>query len=206
MIWNVALKTFKGIWPMLTIFLVVLITVRVAYILNHREKFCFYKEFLTLIFLIYILLLFQLLTSTELGHSSGINYIPFTEIMRYEFGSKLFLYNVLGNILIFIPFGFFISYYIKAKKITSLFLVTLLVSACVEFVQVNIGRSFDVDDIILNVLGGLCGYLLYIGFTAINNHLPKILRRDLFYNILCLVFVGLVVMYYCKYIGVGFLK
>lgn len=204
MIWQVALKTFNGIWPMLTIFLVVLVTVRVAYIVNHREKFCFYKEFLSLVFLIYILLLFQLLTSTEINQNSGINYIPFTEILRYKIGSNLFVYNVLGNILVFVPFGYFISYYIKAKKVTPLFLVTLLVSASVELVQLKIGRSFDVDDIILNVIGGLLGYLLYVGLTAIKNHLPKFLRRDFFYNILCILFILLFVLYYYKYIGWGF--
>ena len=203
MVWKVALKTFNGIWPMLTIFLVVLVTVRIAYILNHREKFCFYKEFLSLVFLIYILLLFQLLTSTEINQSSGINYVPFTEILRYEFGSKLFIYNVVGNILAFIPFGYFISYYIKAKKLTPLFLVTLIVSASVELVQLKIGRSFDVDDIILNVLGGMCGYLLYVGLTAIKNHLPKFLQRDFFYNLLCILFICLFAFYYLKYIGLG---
>lgn len=204
MVWQVALKTFNGIWPMLTIFLVVLVTVRIAYIVNHREKFCFYKEFLCLVFLIYILLLFQLLTSTEINQSSGINYVPFTEILRYEFGSKLFIYNVVGNVLAFIPFGYFISYYIKAKKLTPLFLVTLIVSASVELVQLKIGRSFDVDDIILNVLGGMCGYLLYVGLTAIKNHLPKFLQRDFFYNLLCILFIFLFVFYYLKYIGLGF--
>lgn len=204
MIWKVALKTLSGIWPMLAIFLVGLISVRVAYIINHREKFCFYKEFLTLVFLIYILLLFQLLTSAEINHNSGINYVPFTEILRYDFGSKLFIYNVVGNILAFIPFGYFISYYINAKKINSLFLVTLIVSASVELVQLKIGRSFDVDDIILNVLGGMLGYLLYIGLTAIKNHLPKFLQRDFFYNLICILFILLFCFYYYKYIGVGF--
>lgn len=204
MIWQVALKTFNGIWPMLTIFLVVLVTVRVAYILNHREKFCFYKEFLSLVFLIYILLLFQLLTSTEINQSSGINYIPFAEILRYEFGSKLFIYNVIGNVLAFIPFGYFISYYIKAKKLTPLFLVTLIVSSSVELVQLKIGRSFDIDDVLLNVLGGMLGYLLYIGLTAIKNHLPKFLQRDFFYNLLCIIFIFLFAFYYLKYIGLVF--
>ena len=205
MLWDIALKTFNGIWPMLTIFLVVLISVRIAHILSHRERFCFYKEFLTLVFLIYILLLFQLLTSTEINQSSGINYVPFTEILRYEFGSQLFLYNVLGNILVFVPFGYFISYYIKAKKITPIFVVTLIASTCVELVQLKIGRSFDVDDILLNVLGGLFGYLLYVGLTAIKNHLPKFLQRDSFYNVLCIIFVGVIVLYYLGYIKLGFL-
>lgn len=204
MIWEVALKTFSGIWPMLAIFLVGLISVRIAYIINHREKFCFYKEFLTLVFLVYILLLFQLLTSAEINQNSGINYIPFTEILRYDFGSKLFIYNVVGNVLAFVPFGYFISYYIKAKKINSLFLVTLIVSASVELVQLKIGRSFDVDDIILNVLGGMTGYLLYIGLTAIKNHLPKFFQRDFFYNLICILFIILFGFYYYKYIGLGF--
>lgn len=195
MLWNIAVKTFNGIWPMLTIFLVVLTSVRIAYIFSHKERVCFYKEFLTLAFLIYILLLFQLLTSTEINQTSGINYVPFTEILRYEIGSPLFIYNVLGNILVFIPFGYFISYYIKAKKITPLFVVTLVTSACIELVQLKIGRSLDVDDIILNVLGGLIGYLLYVGLTAIKNHLPKFLQRDSFYNILCILFVGAIMLY-----------
>ena len=205
MIWDIALKTFHGIWPILTIVIIVLITARIAYVVSHKEKFCFYKEFWTLFFLIYILLLFQLLTTTEINHSGGINYVPFTEIMRYKVGSKLFIYNVLGNIIIFIPFGYFISSYIKAKKISLPFLVTLIVSASIEFVQLKIGRSFDVDDIILNVLGGVIGYLIYIGLTAIKNHLPKFFQRDLFYNLICLVVVVLLVLYYFGYIKLGVL-
>lgn len=206
MVLNVATKTIEGIWPMLIIFLVAVISVRIAYLFNHKEKFCFYKEFGTLVFLVYILLLFQLLTSTEINSGSGVNYIPFTEIFRYKIGSSMFLYNVLGNIIAFIPFGFFISYYLKAKKITPLFLVTLVTSSCVEFVQLNIGRSFDVDDVILNVIGGMLGYLLYIILTTIKNRLPKFLQKDFIYNVLCFAIVVLLVLYFLGYIKVGFLK
>ena len=36
---------------------------------------------------------------TELNGSSGMNLVPFSEILRYEFGTKMFNYNVLGNII-----------------------------------------------------------------------------------------------------------
>lgn len=201
--WNLIVSSLKSFWPMLLIFVIVLITVRIAYLLNHHEKFCFYKELMSLVFLIYILLLFQLLTTTEINKNGGMNLIPFTEITRYEFGSKMFLYNVFGNILIFIPFGYFISNYVKAKKIFPMFVVSTIVSASVEFIQHEIGRSFDIDDIILNVLGGILGYLLYVGLCAIKRHLPKFLQRDAFYNFLCILAITLLVLYYFGIIKLG---
>lgn len=43
-------------WPMLIIFVVIISTIRVTYLSIHKEKFIFYKEFLNLIFIIYVLL------------------------------------------------------------------------------------------------------------------------------------------------------
>ena len=114
---NEALRNIvNGAIPMLIIFIVVITTVRISYIRTTNEKVVIHNEILNLLFIIYVLLLFELLTGTENSLGSGINYIPFKEIMRYKFGSKMFIYNVFGNILIFIPFGYFISRYIKPKK------------------------------------------------------------------------------------------
>ena len=78
----------------------------------------------------------------------------------------------------------------------------MVVSTTVEFVQLNIGRSFDVDDIILNVLGGIIGYLLYIGLTAIHNHLPKVLQKEGIINIFCFIILIIMVLYVLKVMGV----
>lgn len=200
------LKIIKAIlndnWPILIIFTVTLICLRFFYLRTHREKVVFYKEFLTLGAIIYIFLLFQLLTKVELNTGSGYNLVPFAEIFRYEFGSKLFIFNVCGNIGAFILFGLIVSAYIKPKTIVQPLLISAIVSATVEFVQLNIGRSFDVDDIILNVLGGIIGYLLYIGFTAIKNHLPTFFRRDGFWNIVCIILFAVIVLYFLKVMGV----
>lgn len=200
------LNTLKSVlndnWPIIVIFTITLVSLRFFYLRTHREKVVFYKEFFSILAIIYIFLLFQLLTKVELNQGSGYNLVPFTEIFRYEVGSDLFIYNVLGNIGAFVIFGLIVSSYIKPKNIISPFLISLLVSTTVEFVQLNIGRSFDVDDIILNVLGCIIGYLLYIGFTAIKNHLPKALRKEGLLNVICLIIICLIIIYCLNVMGV----
>ena len=137
-------------------------------------------------FIIYALLLFELLTTRETANY-GINIVPFTEILRYKIGSSMFYYNVIGNILIFVPFGYFVSRYIKAKNVWQIILLSIITSATVETVQLRIGRSFDIDDIFLNLIGGILGYFLYISLDAIINHLPKFLQKDFFYSLICLI-------------------
>lgn len=199
--------TFKdalvSVWPMLVIFLVVIIAIRISYLRINHERMVFYKEFLNLLFVIYALLLFQLLTSTELNRLSGLNIVPFAEIFRYPIGSTNFMINVIGNIAIFIPFGYFISGYVKANKVSHILFISILTSLTVELVQLQIGRSFDIDDIFLNVCGSIIGFLLFIGLTAIKKHLPRFFQSDVFYNILCIVLFVICFIYFTRLIGLG---
>ncbi len=181
--------------PMLIIFIVVICTVRISYIRSTNQKIILHNEIFNLLFIIYVLLLFELLTGTENSYGSGINNIPFKEIMRYEFGSKMFIYNVLGNILIFVPFGYFISRYVKPKKILPIIVDALITSVTVETVQLKIGRSFDIDDIILNIVGAIIGYFVYIAFDAIYKHLPKILQKDFIYDVISLIILTMFILY-----------
>ncbi len=189
-------------WPILVIFVITLVLVRFFYLRTHREKISFYREFLMIISICYIFLLFQLLTKVEINSNSGFNIIPFQEIFRYEVGSDRFIFNVFGNIMAFVLFGLIVSCYIKPKTVVPPLIISLLVSATVEFVQLNIGRSFDVDDIILNVTGGLIGFLLYIGLSAIKDHLPKIFRSDTIYNIICFIIIVVIIFYILNVTGV----
>ena len=138
---NTALKAMNDTWPMLVIFVVIISTIRITYLNIHREKFVFYKEFLNLLFIIYVLMLYELLTNVETNVNSGYNLVPFTEITRYKFGSNAFMYNVIGNILLFVPFGYFVSGYIKASKVSHILAVSIISSLTVEVVQLQIGRS-----------------------------------------------------------------
>lgn len=202
MIENTVMKMLQSVWPMLTIFLTILIAVRIAYILINKEKFVFYKEFLSLIFIIYILILFELVTNRDLG-GRGVNLIPFKEILRYNFNSELFKYNVIGNLVMFLPFGYFVSDYVKAKKVFPIFLLSAIASFTIEFVQLQIGRAFDIDDVILNIIGGICGFLLYIGLNAIKKHLPSIFQKDIIYNIICIVLIILFAYFMINNNGFG---
>ena len=64
-----------------------------------------------------------------------------------------FLINFLGNIIMFMPFGLFIPYLwgISGKKTI---LIGFSSSLFIEFCQLFLSRGTDVDDLILNTLGG----------------------------------------------------
>ena len=198
-------KTILNIWPQLTIFIVVLVVVRLAAIKNGGKKTTFHFEFLNLLFVIYILLLFELLTGTENATGSGFNLVPFSEILRYKIGSNLFIYNVIGNILLFVPFGYFVSRYCESKKISQIFLLSLITSITIEAMQLKIGRTFDIDDIILNVIGGIGGYYLYVALNAIRTHLPAFFQKDFIYNTICIIILAVIIFYVGHLMGVWWL-
>ena len=157
-------NTIQGVmqstWPMLFISVVIMVSLRVTYLIKNNEPIVFYKEILMLFFMVYILCLFQVVTFQDVSDFSHNNFIPFKEITRYAFGSHLFFKNVCGNILLFIPFGLLISIYLKPRNMTIPFALTFLSSLAIEFTQMIIGRSFDVDDILLNCIGGMIGYFI----------------------------------------------
>lgn len=104
------------IWPMIIITVVILTSLRIMDIIINKKKIVLYKDLLILLFAIYILCLFHIVTFQDVNFASS-NFIPFKEMFRYELFSRLFIKNVMGNVLLFIPFGFFTSYLIKTKKI-----------------------------------------------------------------------------------------
>ena len=189
-------------WPTLVIFLIVIILLRIMYLKQNKKKFLFNEELILLLFVTYILLLFELVTIRDVEFG-GVNWMPFREILRYDFGTDLFYKQVIGNIILFIPFGYFATYYSKLTKIRHIFFITFITSTTIEIVQRFIGRSFDVDDIILNVVGGIIGFLLFIGLDAIRKKLPKIFQNDLFYNILAIILLILIVLYLFGTVRIG---
>ena len=184
-------NTIQGVvnltWPMLLISIVILVSFRITYIIKKQDKFVLYKELLMLSFVIYILCLFQVVTFTDDVNWSTNNFIPFKEILRYNITSRLFIKNVLGNMLMFLPFGFFISYYLENKKPILTIVLTLIASLSIELVQMAIGRVFDVDDILLNLCGGLLGYGIYYCLMRIGEKLPSIFKTDWLLNIVSII-------------------
>lgn len=143
--------------------------------MNKRERI--ETVFLYGVFTCYILLLIKILflsrvSLLELFHSQrtigrSINLIPFHSIMEYISGGsenlKRFAFgNVVGNVVIFIPFGIYFPLFKNDKRVMNNLLFIFLVSLLVEIIQglFGIGAS-DIDDVILNCLGGWIGILGY---------------------------------------------
>ncbi len=193
MIPKVAIDVIFEILPMLTLFCIVLFLLRYFYIKIHNQEFILYKELLNISFIIYILLLFELVTSTDF-HSYDHNFIPFKEILRYSFSSALFYRNVIGNVILFIPFGYFASYFTKINKVYYSFIITFITSFSIETIQSAIGRSFDIDDVILNITGGLIGYFLYaLTSKLLKKHSIKI-KNSILINVISII-VMLILIY-----------
>ena len=188
-------NVFKFSLPMIIISVVVAITLRVADIVKNKKEFCFYKELIALSFIIYILCLFQVVTFQDNNNYSSNNLIPFREMFRYDLGSRLFLKNVLGNIIMFLPYGFFTSYFLSEKKLLPIFILTVVTSLTIESTQLMIGRVFDIDDILLNIVGGVLGHYLYILILKIGDMCPKVFQREWFLNLVSIILLlGLITL------------
>ena len=193
MLKNVFMEVLPDVWPMLIIILVIIVTLRITYFLTKKKRFQLHKEIIYLITIIYILCLFHVVTFQDTNYGVS-NFIPFKEIFRYDIGSPKFMRNVIGNIMLFIPYGFLASYLLKNKKFSVISILTIIVSLTIETVQYYIGRVFDIDDIILNFIGGISGFLIYVGLDAIKNKV-KILRNDTVLDILIIIILALIIIY-----------
>lgn len=194
MLIDTATEVFNEIWSMILIITVIVSSLRLCYLISGHKKIVIYKELLSLFFIIYILCLYHVVSFQDINYG-GINLTPFKEMFRYEILSEKFLRNILGNIILFIPYGMYVSYFLKTKKFFFPLVLTAIASTTIEYVQYHIGRVFDIDDIILNIVGGIIGYLLFIGINAIKQKLPRFMRKDTFLNIVIILIILLIVIY-----------
>jgi len=96
------------------------------------------------------------------------NLEPFKEIRRFYkyrklLGMEAFLLNIAGNVVGFMPCGFFLPIISRrSKKFYNTFLFSFCLSLCIEITQLvfRVG-SFDVDDLFLNTLGGVLGFFTH---------------------------------------------
>ena len=93
---------------------------------------------------------------------------PFQEIRRtFRVGYSWFWFMLAGNIAMFVPLGLFPGLLWRSWTWWKALLVGFCTSAFIEFVQFFIGRSTDIDDVILNTTGAVLGYVLYWALTKI---------------------------------------
>ena len=202
MIGTTIINIFQNVWPMILIFTTIVVSMRIVHIIKNHPTVYLYKDLMVLGFVIYILCLFHVVTFQDVSWSTS-NFIPFREMFRYEFGTGLFFKNVVGNMIMFLPFGFFVSYFLNLDKIRYIFILSLVSSLSIETTQMVIGRVFDVDDIMLNIIGGILGYFIYRILFKIKEHLPAMLKKPVFYNIIMVTTLILIFIYIYMIIEAG---
>ena len=98
---------------------------------------------------------------------AGLDYLdnmltPLQEIRRALNSMSYWLMFMLwGNIAMFVPIGFFPALLWRGWRWWKALLLGCLPSCAIEFIQFFIGRSTDIDDVILNTTGALLGYGLF---------------------------------------------
>ncbi|MFR4350087.1 MAG: VanZ family protein [Roseburia sp.] len=127
-----------------------------------------------ILFLIYFAVLFYFLFfSEEMGRTYNerayhYNLVPFKEISRFikyrkVLGMQAVFLNIAGNVMAFVPFGAFLPIFSgRCRRFFYTAFYSFELSILVELLQLvfKVG-SFDVDDLILNTLGGMLGFLVY---------------------------------------------
>lgn len=116
-----------------------------------------------------ILVYFLLLSERKEYTYYRYNLVLFQEIQRFLNGAKYFstkeiLLNLLGNVIGFVPLGFMIPVVQRKKTFSFLCVIfVFLFSLTIEIIQLMLRIGvFDVDDLLLNTLGGFIGYLIYL--------------------------------------------
>lgn len=121
------------------------------------------REFVMFGFFVFLIMLFTQTFIVNEG-TSDIRLIPFQiiteQILNINTDRQLFIFNIFGNIAIFIPIGFMTSYLFRQNMIQAL-KSGFFISLFIETVQIPLERTTDVDDLILNTTGAVIGYFIF---------------------------------------------
>lgn len=168
------------------VFCFIYIIVKKTYLRHNGKKFVLKSEILYIIFGAYIVALLsqtiipiwniffvdgKFLIEISTYNARGLNIIPFKTILDYLTGANDFygdanmairIVNLLGNICLFVPFGFlFPMVFAKFSKVRTTLSFGILLSVFIEVMQFFIKRSSDIDDVILNCIGIFLGFMCY---------------------------------------------
>ena len=127
-----------------------------------------------ILFYLYLIVMFYfVLFSERYGRETGydtshVNLELFKEIKRFWMYRSLltpeaFITNLVGNVFALSPIGFLLPVMTEKKRglikvVLGSFLFSLIIESCQYIFKVGV---FDVDDLLLNTIGGLIGYIIY---------------------------------------------
>lgn len=119
---------------------------------------------LSIIFIYYIILLFNMVIFARYNTINSFNLIPFKSIIEIFNNSNIYsiIINIFGNLLIFMPLEYFIIELFKINKFLLNFISSFLIILIIEIIQYifKVG-VLDIDDLILCTLGMMLFYIIY---------------------------------------------
>jgi glycopeptide antibiotics resistance protein len=135
-------------------------------------KSFFFKIIINLALAIYSILIFWglYIGSNSRQHLKEFKYnlypckTIFSYIIEYNSSNKaLFIINIIGNIVVFVPFGFLlpIAFQKQLNRLDKLLFASVIGIVLIEIVQLVLKLGvFDIDDVILNSIGVLIGFVI----------------------------------------------
>lgn len=142
-----------------------------------------WKHGLVLLIIYLILLTYFLFFAEAMGRTPGTredyayNLVLFKEIRRFivyreVLGYRAVMLNIVGNVVAFMPFGFIVpEVWNELNHWYTITFLGFLFSLCIELTQlVSRVGSFDVDDLLLNTIGALLGYVAFVIAKGVWNY------------------------------------
>lgn len=124
--------------------------------------------FLYMLAVVYFMFLADSFHRTDFLEEYRYNLQLFQEMERFPsvwrvHGPWIALVNLIGNVAVFMPFGFFLPFHKRNLRngivVSCLaFLFSLLIETTQLIFKIGV---FDVDDLFLNTVGGVLGYLTF---------------------------------------------
>jgi len=101
-----------------------------------------------------------------------VNIIPFQWAREtWAMGKSKMTIQLISNILMFVPVGLFVPIvFAKARSFWKTMCMAFVFTFSIETFQYLTGRSADIDDLILNLLGAMIGYGVFALFSRCFQH------------------------------------
>lgn len=94
------------------------------------------------------------------------NFLPFRTILSYLRGEptwSIAILNLVGNIALLVPIGFLVPFIYRKVTWQKSFALAVAIGLAIEGMEVVFGVGiFDIDDVILNALGVMLGYWMFV--------------------------------------------
>ena len=179
---NSIINQFVQVIPITLLIGLLYIIFRFLKLKKNNSDINYKREILYLIFICYIVGLFNLVLVPInfwdiiwYNIFYNFNENPFAGIFDFSYNFIPTIYKIIigeytldswgkvmivGNFLMFIPMGILLSLYFENVNKKNIFKYAVLIPLAIEVLQLVVGRSFDIDDLVMNFLGIVIGYFI----------------------------------------------